>query len=208
MKISYCITVCNEIKEIQSLMTIMLENIDLNQDEIIILCDTNNTNEEIIKICSQYAEKEGIIFIQDKFDNHFANWKNKFKEHSSGDYIFQIDADEIPSSYLLRIIKEFIGYNQNIELFWVPRENYVDGITKEHIIKWNMKADEKGRINFPDYQARIFKNLPDIKWTNKVHEIIIGTKKQAAIPPETKFCLLHEKTIQRQEKQNEYYETL
>jgi len=208
MKISYCITVCDEDKEIQNLMTVMLENIDLNEDEIIILCDTKKTNDEVIRVCTEYSQKNGVVFIQDEFDNHFANWKNKFKEHASGDYIFQIDADEVPSSYLIKIIKEFILHNHNIELFWVPRENYVDGITEEHIIKWNMRVDQKERINFPDYQARLFKNLPYIKWKNKVHEIIVGTKKQAAIPAETKFCLLHEKTIERQEKQNNYYETL
>ena len=53
---------------------------------------------------------------------------------------------------------------------------------------------------------RIIKNLPEIEWKNKVHEVIIGAKLIADLP--NGFELLHPKTIERQEKQNELYNTL
>lgn len=208
MKISYCITVCDEHEEIKKLMEQMVAHVDLNKHEIIILCDSGKTNQEVESVCNEYAEQENIFFIKDKFQNHFADWKNKFKELSTGDYIFQIDADELPTEFMLTNLEFMLVQNPGIDLFWVPRENYVDGITEEHTIKWNMTVDTLGRINFPDYQARIFKNLPDIKWANRVHEIIVGSTTQAGLPTDSRFCLLHIKNIKKQEKQNNYYETL
>lgn len=209
MKISYCITVCDEYEEIKLLMSKMLEYTDLKKHEIIILCDIAKTNKEVLEFLEKKTqENENIILLQDKFENHFANWKNKFKNIASGDYIFQIDADELPTEFLITDLEPLLTQNANIDLFWVPRENYVDGITEEHTIKWKMTLDALGRINFPDYQARIFKNLPDIKWANRVHEIIVGTTAQGGLPTDSRFCLLHKKNIEKQEKQNNYYETL
>jgi hypothetical protein len=66
-----------------------------------------------------------------------------------------------------------------------------------------------GHINWPDYQWRIWKNIPEIKWINKVHEKLEGFKTYALLPADTQaFCLYHPKTIQKQEKQNNYYDTL
>jgi hypothetical protein len=208
MKISYCITVCDESEEIKRLMDHMVSHVDLKKHEIIILCDSGKTNKEVESICEEHAKQSNIFFVKDEFQNHFADWKNKFKEFSTGQYIFQIDADELPTEFMLTNLEFMLAQNPQIDLFWVPRENYVDGITEEHTIKWNMTVDTLGRINFPDYQARIFKNLPDIKWANRVHEIIVGSSKQAGLPTESRFCLLHIKNIKKQEKQNNYYETL
>ena len=90
----------------------------------------------------------------------------------------------------------------------VPRENIVHGIQQHHLTKWNWVCDEKQRINYPDYQWRIWKNKPEIKWVNKVHEKLDGYKKFATLPAEEILSLYHHKDIKRQEKQNEYYDTL
>ena len=68
--------------------------------------------------------------------------------------------------------------------------------------------DDDGRVNFPDYQCRIFKNVKRIKWKNKVHEVLTGFKTQAHLPANDEFCLIHIKDIERQEKQNALYNTL
>ena len=47
-----------------------------------------------------------------------------------------------------------------------------------------------------------------IKWINKVHERLDGFKTFASLPPIEEFALYHPKTIDRQEKQNQYYDTL
>ena len=84
----------------------------------------------------------------------------------------------------------------------------VNGLTQEHINKWGWRVNTKGWVNFPDYQWRIYRNNAKIKWVNKVHEVLTGYETHADLPPNKEWCLLHPKDIERQEKQNSYYETL
>lgn len=204
MRISYGITVCNEIEEIQRLISHLVEH-KREEDEIVVLQDINNLHVELTEKL-QKLRYDGVISLQGAyFDGHFADWKNKLKELCTGDYIFQIDADELPAQDLIADLPYIVGEN-NIDLFLVPRDNKVEGITDAHIQKWGWRVDNLGRINFPDYQTRIYKNTPEIKWVNKVHERIDGYKTYAALPHE--YFLHHIKTIERQEKQNNYYETL
>ena len=204
MKISYAVTVCNEIEEIKRLIPHLLEH-KREEDEIVVMLDISNQTPDIINYL-QKQRYDGTITLQGEyFDGHFADWKNKLKELCTGDYIFQIDADELPTQELITNLHLILGGN-DIDLFLVPRDNKVKGITDKHIQKWGWKVDNLGRINFPDYQTRIYKNSPDIKWINKVHERIEGYKTYAALPDE--YFMHHIKTIERQEKQNSYYDTL
>jgi len=90
----------------------------------------------------------------------------------------------------------------------VPRENYVTGLTDGHIKQWGWQVDKQNRINFPDLQWRIYRNSYSIKWVNKVHEKLEGFDVYTNLPLEPEFSLLHLKTIEKQEKQNNYYNTL
>ena len=65
--------------------------------------------------------------------------------------------------------------------------------------------NEKGWVNFPDYQGRVWRNRPNIRWKNKVHEVLEGYKDYSFFPREEDFCFYHPKDIDRQEKQNEFY---
>ena len=207
MKISYAITVCNEFVEIQKLVPFLLQN-KRQQDEIVILYDQKNGNEEIATWLKQFNKLPNVQFWRGFFEGHFADWKNKLTEYCSGDYIFQIDADEMPHRYLLDNLPEILEGNSDLEVLLVPRVNTVEGLTQEHIQKWRWNVDEEGRVNWPDYQWRIWKNTPDIKWINKVHERLDGFKTYAPLPDNKSYALYHPKTIERQEKQNSYYETL
>ena len=93
-------------------------------------------------------------------------------------------------------------------MFLVPRVNTVEGLTQEYINKWRWNINEKGWVNWPDYQTRIIQNGPKIKWQNKVHEQIIGISTKGALPMEEEWCLYHPKDIKRQEAQNNFYDTL
>jgi hypothetical protein len=93
-------------------------------------------------------------------------------------------------------------------MFLVPRVNTVEGLTQEHINKWRWNVNEKGWVNWPDYQTRIIQNSQKIKWQNKVHEQIIGISTKGALPMEEEWCLYHPKTIGRQEVQNQFYDSL
>ena len=161
--------------------------------------------EEFLRAKSVNAE---FSWHAGEFNNHFADWKNKLTSLCSGDYIFQIDADEIPNDYLIQSLPEIIEMNPKNEVFMVPRVNTVTGLTKEHVDKWRWNIDEEDRVNWPDYQWRIWKNKPEIKWKNKVHEVLEGYKTYAPLGALVELSLIHTKTIERQEKQNEYYDTL
>ena len=204
MKISYAIPVCNEYKEIEYLLEYLTKH-KREQDEIVVQCDQGNTTSEVYDVLKQYSNVKVIEFALNK---DFASFKNNLKDNCSGDYIFQIDADEYPEEYLMSTIEWVINNNPKTDIFWVPRINTVEGLTDEHIKKWGWRVDPDGKVNFPDYQCRILKNVKRIKWKNKVHEILTGYKTESQLPANKEFCIHHPKTIERQEKQNLLYETL
>ena len=208
MKISYAITVCNEFVEIQRLVNFIRQN-KRQQDEIIILFDQKNGEEEIATWLAKQSKYPNVQFWRGlDFNGHFANWKNQLTDYCNGDYIFQIDADEIPHQQLVETLPEILELNPSVELFLTPRINTVEGLTQFHINKWRWNVDNNGWVNWPDYQWRIWKNKPEIKWINKVHERLEGFKSFSHLPAEEQFSLNHPKSIERQEKQNDYYDTL
>tara|TARA_B100001094_G_scaffold102640_1_gene98791 strand:- start:3330 stop:3941 length:612 start_codon:yes stop_codon:yes gene_type:complete len=203
MKISYAIPVCNEHVELEKLLSFLHEHIDEN-DEIIVQCDKGNTTPEVYKVLDTLNQS----YIEFSLNGHFSNFKNNLKEHCTGDWIFQIDADELPHESLITNLKALLEVNTTTEMLLVPRVNTVEGITQEHINKWRWNVNEKGWVNWPDYQTRIIQNSQKIKWQNKVHEQIIGISTQGALPMEEEWCLYHPKTIGKQEYQNNFYNTL
>jgi len=207
MKISYAITVCNELEEVKRLLDLLLEN-KREQDEIVVLLDNSKSNKQLETLLEGYSHKYTITFTSDGFNNHFADWKNKLTSYCTGDYIFQIDADEYPHPYFIENLPAILEHNSSVELYAVPRVNTVDGLTQEHIQKWKWQVDDNGWVNWPDFQTRIYKNSPDIKWVNKVHERLQGHKEFCYLPMSEEYALFHPKTISKQEKQNNYYDSL
>jgi len=206
MQISYAIPVCNEHVELEKLLEFLTSHID-GDDEIIVQCDQGNTTPEVYEVLGTW-QGGPLKVIEFPLNGHFSNFKNNLKEHCIGDWIFQIDADELPHESLITNLKELLLLNPTTEMFLVPRVNTVEGLTQEHINQWRWNINEKGWVNWPDYQTRIIQNSPKIKWQNKVHEQIIGFSTQGALPMEEEWCLYHPKTIGRQETQNNFYNTL
>jgi len=205
MKISYAIPVCNEHVELEELLSFLIEHID-EDDEIVVQCDQGNTTDKVYQVLDTYTEHIRVIHFALK--GHFSNFKNNLKEHCNGHWIFQIDADELPHEELITNLKELLKLNPTTELFLVPRVNTVKGITQEHVNKWRWNVNEKGWVNWPDYQTRIIQNSQKIKWQNKVHEQIVGISTKGALPMEEEWCLYHPKTIGKQEAQNRLYESI
>ena len=206
MKISYAIPVCNEHAELEKLLSFLIEHIDEN-DEIVVQCDKGNTTPEVDKVLGTW-QGGPLRVIHFPLNGHFSNFKNNLKEHCTGDWIFQIDADELPTYHLIRNLKELLLLNPTTEMFLVPRVNTVEGLTQEHVNKWRWNVNEKGWVNWPDYQTRIIQNSQKIKWQNRVHEQIVGISTQGALPMEEEWCLYHPKNIGKQEAQNNFYNTL
>ena len=207
MRISYAITVCDEEDEIIRLIDFLLKN-KRYEDEICVLLDEPKATKHIQKSLRNYSTNKEISLYEGAFEGHFADWKNQLTQICSGDYIFQIDADEIPHRFLLDNLPSVLENNSDLEVFLVPRVNTVEGLTLDHIQKWGWNVDSKERVNWPDYQWRIWKNKPEIKWINKVHERLEGFKIYAPLPDDESYALFHPKTIERQEKQNKFYSEL
>ena len=207
MKITYAITVCNEFIEIQRLVRFLLQHKRI-QDNIVILYDEANGDPEIESFLRTHSINKEFSWHKGKFNQNFADWKNKLSSLCNGDYIFQIDADEMPNENLIAVLPDVLIENEEIDVFMVPRVNTVEGLTPEHIAKWGWNITDTGWINWPDYQCRIWKNKPEIVWVNKVHERLYGFKTYTAIPDVEEFALHHLKTISKQEKQNQLYDTL
>lgn len=206
MVISYAITVSDELKNFRDLLSRITSCMN-SEDEIVILVDERKgCLEKIQDTCRNFR----VALYSDTFEDDFADWKNNVSIHCVGDWIFQIDADELPTETLIRNLHNILE-STDAEIIAVPRQNVVEGITDKDIIKWGWKETPNG-INWPDYQWRIYKNCEYIIWKGRVHERPVSLKefcKYSAIP-ETQFeyRLDHFKTIRKQRSQNAFYDTL
>jgi hypothetical protein len=203
--ISYTITVCNEHNQLNTLLNYLSSKIS-KHDEIVLQMDSLSVTNEVREVVEEYKGKiQNLIVIEFPLNNDFSSFKNNLKKHCTKKWIFNIDADEIPAENLMIDIHEILKENQEVDMFLIPRWNTVDGITEDHIKQWNWNYDKEGRVNWPDLQTRIYKNNESIVWKNKVHERLSGFTTYAVLPEEIEYCLFHHKTIERQEKQNEFY---
>ena len=208
VNVTYAITVCNEINEITKLINFLHPRIQ-SEDEILIQYDEDGVTDDVmgyLRIINDLHDNVNVIGFP--LNKDFASYKNNLKNHAKGIFIFQIDADELPSEYLITNMHDLLEANKDIDLFFVPRVNTVEGLTQEHIQKWRWNVNEKGWVNWPDVQTRIYRRTSEIEWEGKVHERIKGYNTMTYLPLEEQFALYHPKDIQRQEKQNELYETI
>ena len=208
MKISYAVTVKDELIELDRLL-FRLKKYKRDKDEIVIVYDSSNGSTQVEQyLKSRTVSESPFRWHSFEFKNNFAELKNYVTKQCTGDYIFQIDADEFPNEYLISVLPTVLESNAETEVYLTPRVNTVEGLTEAHIQKWGWNVNEQGWVNYPDYQWRIWKNKSEIKWINKVHERLEGFKTYVALPPQEEFSLYHPKDIERQEKQNNYYNTL
>jgi glycosyltransferase involved in cell wall biosynthesis len=201
--ISFAITVHNEHEELDKLLQQLVKNIRV-EDEIVVQMDITAT-EEVKAVVNNYK----LTNYFHPLNKDFATFKNNLKSLCTKDWIFFIDADETLNYYFSKNIHEFLELNKGIvDLIAVPRVNKVNGLTQAHIDKWRWFVDDNGWVNWPDYQTRICANKPEIQWVNKVHERLTGFKTSAQLPALEEWSLTHIKDIDRQEKQNKFYETI
>ena len=207
MSISFAITAYNEHEELQVLLN-QLEQIAKSDDEIVIQLDSKATP-EVLSLVDQFINRDFTFTVKKcvfDLNNHFADFKNNLKSYCTKDWIFQIDADETLSETFSRVIHEVLDANDGIDLIAVPRVNIVKGLEQNDITQWHWQVNSQGWVNWPDPQHRIFRNKPEVKWVNKVHEVIVGWKTYAELPSEDdSYALYHIKDIDRQRKQNEFY---
>ena len=200
VNISYAICVCNEDRELKSLINFLLKVKD-EGDEVNILVDSKNVTSEVRTVLEFYGDK--IVVNEREFDGKFSDHRNYHATKCKGDYIFVIDADEMPQEALIINIKSFDG-----DIMYIPRINMCPGYTAEWLDSHKFVINEAGWINFPDYQGRYYKNNGTIKWENDLHEKLVGSDNVAKVDAKPLVSLLHIKTVERQDKQGEYYDSL
>jgi hypothetical protein len=207
MKISYGLTAWIEHEELKRLLDFLKPRID-DEDEIVIVYDQNRVTSEVMKVMENF-KRDNYSYHPFNFQQNFLENKNYLGSLCTGKYIFQIDADELPSEFLLANIKEIIELNP-VDVFVVPRINIVEELTENHIKQWGWRVNEKGWVNFPDPQKRIYRNDPSIQWKDpegkpQVHGMVEGYKTFIELPFEEEWCLLHMKNVKKQEYQNTLY---
>ena len=203
MKISFGITVYNEHEELNKLLNILVNKID-DEDEIVICVDGNDN--DVKDVIDKYSIDSRVVDYKRKLDGNFAEHKNSVIEKSTGDYIFHIDADEYPHETLLLQLKPILEVNDNVDLIWIPRVNTVEGFTQTDVRRYGWRMTENNWVNYPDYQARFFRNDKSIRWTRPLHELITGCKTYAHLPPHEELSLYHPKTREKQIQQNNFYQ--
>ena len=196
MKISYAITVCNESKELYSLIAFLIKVKDTD-DEINILVDSLHSTSAVKSVLNHF--KEYIVINEREFCGNFSAHRNFHINKCFGDYIFVIDADEMPKEKLIKNIKSIIN-DSNADIIMIPRINIHPGMTDEWILKHKFNTNELGWINWPDYQGRIFKNDPTtIHYNNELHEMVSGAKKPIVLQPDQSLAIWHIKSIDKQD---------
>lgn len=202
--ISYGILVCNEHRELDRLLSLLVPFVR-PEDEIVVLVDQKKATYEVYDVIFQYRSYIGVR--DGEFSGNFAEWRNLLTEICTKDWVFQIDADEVVPLNLIMQLGQIIEKVQDTaDAIAIPRINTVLGLTQEDIEKWHWNVTLDGIVNWPDYQTRLFRNNGNCKYVGAVHEHLDGVI-TAFLPTNPGIALLHPKTIERQRKQNALYET-
>lgn len=206
--ISYIITVYNEIEELQRLLKIIV-SVLTDKDELIVVHTYKNEKD---KMANFYAQIQNMViacggfYHNFYFQNKFADMKNFANQLATKHYIINFDADEFASFETIQLWKQSIN-NKN-DLYYLPRINTVERYTLADIQKYKWQINNNGWINWPDYQPRIYKNSKKIQWVGDVHEHLVGFESAAALTADPKLAIIHNKTIEKQRKQNQLYDTI
>jgi len=203
MTISYAILTHNEGEYIETLLT-FLTKYKRDEDEIVIVDDFSD--DELTKsILDKYKNQ---ITLQYRVFDGDATQKNYLNSLCTKDYILQLDADELVSSDFLSMLPDLLELNNTVDLFIMPRINTVEGLTQEYINRWRWNVNEKGWVNFPDWQMRLYRNCNWVKWDGLLHSKIEGYKTFINLPQDELFCILHPKQLDRQVAQNNLYDKI
>lgn len=200
MFLSYLVTCHNEGDSLGELLH-KLTSLCKPHHEIVVVDDYSSC-EKTLSILESYSDK--VKIHKHRLNNHYGAHKNFGIEQCSGKWIFQLDSDELPTDTLHQNIDVILEANDNSEVIWIPRCNHFSGVTQQDINDWGWRM-HNGMVNFPDYQARLFKNLPHIRYKKRLHEIVEGHKSFVMIPPQEDIAIIHTKTIEKQRESNLNY---
>jgi len=208
MKISYLVTCCNETDTLDRLLAFLEEH---HAEEIIVLFDIP-PSQATLGVVQKYMGVPGLFIKSHALAADYGAHKNYGNSQCTGDWVFQIDGDELPSKDLMDNLETIIESNPNVELIFVPRINDFRGVTPEHAKQWGWRltpsphCNNRPVVNWPDHQGRIYRRVPErIKWDRKLHEKIEGHREYSFLPADEGWALYHDKTIEKQMETNVRY---
>lgn len=208
MKLSYAITVHDEIDELHRLVQMLSEHLRPDE-EIVIQYDSRRVTDDVLQYIDALSRSRSrFTAVACAFDSDFAAFKNNLNAFSKGQYIFQIDADEYPAARLLLELPKILHALPTVDVIYLPRINTVAGLTPNQAQRWGWHINANGWVNFPDPQGRIYRNCATIKWINPIHEVLSGYRTHTNLPWTPDMALIHSKSIARQEMQNALYASL
>ncbi len=159
-------------------------------DEVIVL-DGGSTDDTVVRLRSNQ------IRVQDRlFENDFAAQRNAVETFAHSDWVFHMDADEIPSLGLLSGLRSLVnGHDEaGFDCVGIPRLNFIGGVLQPG-------PGHRGL----DFQYRLKrKGLP---WVGRVHEEVHGRTSVELQLVQGHF-LIHDKAQERHAARNELYDAI
>jgi glycosyltransferase involved in cell wall biosynthesis len=142
MKLSFAICTHNEsdyIDDLLNKLTFWLwkpqTKSDPHEYEIVVIDDFSDG--PTLDILQKYSKHFPIQIHQHSLADNFSAHKNFMNSKCSGEWVLNLDADEWVPESLLDIIPLIIESNPQVEAYWVPRINTVEGLTLKHVQKWH-----------------------------------------------------------------------
>jgi hypothetical protein len=183
--ITYAITVCDEYDEIQRLLSYLLSK-KREEDDIVVLVDLNKHISEyshlpfspLLDYLYKLSSNEYITLIEGYFSQDFGKWKNMLFNHCRGEYVFFIDADELPSDGLMENLPIILENYPEIDVLYVPRVNTVVNIGLSHVKMWGWRISkleefkDKRKLNLEDPEQK------DIYDLLKTYNLIISNSEE------------------------------
>ena len=214
MKLSICSLACTEVEELRPLIY-YLKNFLTSEDEIVITVDGKHTNNDMISL----LEETEVVWNRIDIWNVLGELVDINHKLCSGDIIFGVCPDELPTIPLLMSCKKIMEDNPTIDAIAVPRINIFTNLTKDKSDKMytgprpqnfllEEPINEYGWHCWPDYQIRLMRNIPEIIYGSKTHSGMVGYKKVGTLPPSPELSLLHVKSVEHQERILKIYDKI
>lgn len=179
--ISYAVMACDEALQLDELLKFIEQHLRAN-DEIVVQTDADKATPEVLNVIeshSAHITATGRIAV----NMDFATAKNHLNSLCLKDYIFQLDADELPTENLINNLPDIIAANSDIDLFKIARNNIFD----------NADGSVSTQTSWPDYQGRLYRRSDGIAWQRPLHEKIRGYERYTYLPADTALCIIHRK---------------
>ncbi len=206
MKISYQILCKNEDESLKELLDLLLEY-KQEQDEINVCRDSTGTNPATLEIVKEYEGK--INYYEREIKHTIHEQKNWLAGKATGDFLMYLDADELLEPLFLKNLPSMVEHNKEVDIYFFPRINTVEGLTEEYKASRNWRTNQHGWINYPDWQDRLFRHKVGIKYHEIPHGRLTSKGRKYAMLPHvatTVYAIKHHKTFEKQVSDNTWHD--